>query len=270
MVTPTYDRPTTDRVAADAGAGAVLGSLMSGKLPASMVDSKLPVRYQQRSLVQQTRADLDWVDDKDLLLLTEKSPLAAGALSLFTGGGGQLFVNDYRKGFGFLGAAVGAFALATAVASPLAVLPLLGLCGTSSVLAWRQARAVNRYLASKRHEFEQQSSHPPALRLLAAMQASGPGQGQQRAAPPAADSEPPAPSVHQPLLDKLRKVATIHAANALSDSEFRARKIDILNDAASGIPRDDLDELLFALLPLMDEGILTDEDIEFIKELGES
>jgi hypothetical protein len=154
------------------------------------------------------------------------------------------------------------------------MLPVLGLCGVSSVLAWRKARSINRYLAAKRQEFDRGSPHPPAYRLLAAMNPAGAPQLQ--AAPvgtsgaPTPTTDPPPPSPHQPLLDRLRKLATIRAANALSDNEFRARKIDILSDAASGIARDDIDDLLYELLPLLHEGILYDEDIEFIKQLGDS
>ena len=244
-----------------------------------MGDSRLAVRYQGAGAVQRTREQLEWVEEDDLLLLQDKEPAAAGLLSLFTGGGGQLYVGDYRAGAGLTAAGLGTFVCAVAV-TPIAWLPLLGLGVASGIGAWRKARAINRYLAARRAHADVAAPHPPGYRLLAAMSAREPGPGHSGPAPsmPAtpgvpgpstpAPAGPPLPAAHQEAIDRLRKLAAIRAAGAIAEHEHRARKVDILSKVCDDLERDALDDLLYALLPLLQEGAIEDEDIDLVKQLG--
>jgi hypothetical protein len=76
------------------------------------------------------------------------------------------------------------------------------------------------------------------------------------------------PSRYRELVDKLRKLATLREAGVISELEHKERKIDLISDVASGLGRDEADDLLFDLLPLLQQGTITEEDIEFIKSLG--
>ncbi|MGE5185522.1 MAG: hypothetical protein ACM31C_25840, partial [Acidobacteriota bacterium] len=66
----------------------------------------------------------------------------------------------------------------------------------------------------------------------------------------------------------LRKLASLRKAGVIDDSEHRSRKIDVLSEAASAIPSAELEDLMFALLPLRTEGVLAGDDFEFMKQLG--
>lgn len=237
-----------------------------------MADSRLPVRYQGPSAVQRTRERLDWVSDDDLPLLQDRQSGLAGLLSLVTGGGGQLYVGDHRKGLGLTAAAAGSFLAAVSLTS-VAWAPFLAIGAISAIDAWRKARAINRHLAARRAEHVQAGPHPAAYRLLAAMSAADPTAARDAAAAgmappaaPAATAGPPSP--HRDLLDRLHKLATIRAAGAMAEHEHRARKIDLLSRACDGLDRDALDDLLYELLPLRDSGVITDEDIQLVKDLG--
>lgn len=234
-----------------------------------MGDSRLPVRYQGAPAVQRTREQLDWVEEDDLLLLQDKEPAAAGLLSLLTGGGGQIYVGDYRAGIGLTAAGLGTFVCAVAV-TPVAWLPLLGLGVASGIGAWRKARAINRYLAARRAHADLAAPQPPGYRLLAAMSAVEPGPVPRPGLPaPAGPPQPPSqPGAYQEILDRLRKLAAIRAAGAIAEHEHRSRKVDILSRACDDIGRDELDDLLYALLPLLQEGAMDDEDIDLVKQLG--
>lgn len=244
-----------------------------------MADSRLPVRYQGPSAVQRTRERLAWVSDDDLPLLQDRQSGLAGLLSLVTGGGGQLYVGDHRKGLGLTAAAAGSFLAAVSLTS-VAWAPFLAIGAISAIDAWRKARAINRHLAARRAEHVQAGPHPAAYRLLAAMSAADPAAARDAAAagmaPPApaapaaaaAPATAAAPSPHRELLERLHKLATIRAAGAMAEHEHRARKIDLLSRACDGLDRDALDDLLYELLPLRDSGVIADEDIQLVKDLG--
>lgn len=231
-----------------------------------MAGSQLPVL--SRRALDEVRSDIAWVDDADLGRLEEKSQLGAATLSLASGGGGHLYVGDYRRGLAMTAGQIGAAALGLAAGAAVAWLPFACLGIAGAVDAWRRARAQNRYLAARRHEYERNHPHPAAYRLLAAMSAADPTALRDAAAwqraggqAPAATPQPPP----HPLVERLRKVWALYQAGAISEAELRARKIELLERHASGIARDDLDDLLYVLLPLLGEGALDDEDIEFVK-----
>lgn len=235
-----------------------------------MADPRLPVPYRGPSAVQRTRQRLAWISDDDLPLLQDKQPGAAGLLSLLTGGGGQLYVGDHRKGIGLAVAAAGSFVAAVTLTS-LAWAPFLAIGSLSALDAWRKARAINRHLAARRAEHVQAGPHPAAYRLLAAMSAVDANAAREAAAvqqarPPQPSPRPPSP--HGALLGRLRKLATLRAAGAMAEHEHRGRKVDLLSRACDGLERDDVDDLLYELLPLRDQGIVTDEDIQLVKDLG--
>lgn len=232
-----------------------------------MSGSHLPVSYKGSTAVARARQEIDWVDERDLSSLEFKEPWAAGALSLFTGGGGQVYAGDHVRGLGLIAAAAGALALAAVLPGSVAALAYLAVGVPSSLSAWRKARAINRYLAARRDEYDQAQAHPPAYRLLAAMNQAG----ADPVPTPAAGTPmlPPAREpVHGPLAERLRKLLALAQSGVIDPTEHRGRKIDLLTEAASDLSRDDLDDLLFEMLPLRDQGVIDDEDLAFIKQLG--
>ncbi len=79
---------------------------------------------------------------------------------------------------------------------------------------------------------------------------------------------PTQPQPHDPLVDKLRKLIHLRDAKVISEVEHAERKVDLLTAAAAGASRDEIDELLFELLPLLREGTITEQDAEFLKSLA--
>ena len=61
--------------------------------------------------------------------------------------------------------------------------------------------------------------------------------------------------------------STLFRSKVISDHELRERKVDLLEEAAPE-NRDALDEMLFELLPLVDQGVLDQGDIDFLKQLA--
>ena len=76
------------------------------------------------------------------------------------------------------------------------------------------------------------------------------------------------PSLHQDLVDRLCKLAVMRQGGVIEEAEFRSRKVDLLSAVAGSLDRDQIDDLLFDLMPLFNEGILSREDIDFVKQLG--
>lgn len=236
-----------------------------------MPDQRL-ARFQS-SPVEIARAEVEWLDDEDAALIGAKDVASAVGLSLISGGGGHFYVGDNVTGLGLT-----VVALATLIAGPLLLPPALALVllvtilAGSSALAARKVKKVNRYVVL-RHQHEAAIAGHPAHKLLHAMQGAGvhpahPGPGPSAAAPAPAQAPAAADSGHDPLVDKLRKLIHLRDAQVISELELRDRKIDVLAAAATGLSRDELDELLFELLPLLREGTITDEDVEFIKSLA--
>jgi hypothetical protein len=214
--------------------------------------------------LERARAQLAWVDDDDLGELEVKSRPGAALLGFFTWGGGRLYLGDLPRGFALiilLAAWVGISPFFPAFLGPLLYMTI----GTASA-AWsyQGARAVNRFVATRTDLALRAGPDPSAYRLLAAAAAVDPG----LAVPPEIVARTaPATGPHAELIERLRKVMALRRAGVLHDTEVRDRKIDLLSAAAPGT-RAELDELLFALLPLGDEGVLDSEDFDFLKQLG--
>lgn len=235
----------------------------------------LPVAH---APVQSTRAALVWVGNDDLPLLEERSEAGTAALSLISGGGGHLYVGDLRRGFGLLGLQAGAIALAATVSFGWLAVVVTGV--GSAIASWRKARAINRYLAAVRQAHYSNSPYPPEYRLVAAMTAADPSAwraaaehkrlGQLGQASPPADpvGANPADPAHANIVLRLRKLAALRANQVLTDVELAGRKAESLESACGDLNADSLDDLLFALMPLVQEGILDEQDIEFVKRLG--
>jgi hypothetical protein len=196
--------------------------------------------------LERARAKIEWVDDDDLAEVGRKSRTGAALLGFLTWGGGRVYLGDVPRGLALIGALIGWSLLSgflPAVLGPLVYM----LVGTASA-AWsyRGARAMGHFVSTRTELLVRGATQvPPQL-------AAGP---------------PPATGAYAELIDRLRKVAQLGRAGVLHDAEVRDRKIDLLG-AAAPPSRAELDELLYALLPLGDEGVLDAEDFEFLKELG--
>lgn len=224
--------------------------------------------------LQRARERVPWVDDDDLREVERKSGFAAVALSFFTWGGGHLYVGDVKAG-GALIAALIAWIAASGALGPVAPAIFLVVSVLSSVWNVRKVQDVNRFVGTRNEVLLRHGADPTGYRLLHEAAAVN---------PVLAGALPPAPtplltagahpgmgaghaSPHAELAARLRKVASLRQAGIISDAELRGRKIDILSEAAP-TSADELDELLYALLPLSDEGVLDTDDFDFLKQLG--
>ncbi len=222
------------------------------------------------------RDKIPWIDDEDLREIEHRSVAGATALGLFTWGGGHLMAGEHAKGAGLIVALIGWVSLAGAtLPDPVGSLVYLAVGAVNAVFAYRKVRARNRFV-SLRHELSRADGPGPhAYRLLSAAAAVDPTAAQELARARAAGVLPPrppppapaGPTVATPLLDKLRKLAALRAAGVINETEHKDRKIDLLT-AAAPATRGELDDLLFELLPLADEGVLLPEDFEFLKQVG--
>lgn len=215
--------------------------------------------------VQQLRAKLTWVDDTDVRNIEDSNPGAAWLLSLCFGGGGQIYNGDTLRGVMLILASFGAL-IGVGLHGALTLVWLAVNIG-SSAHAFMQARAVNRYLAARaelqRHSAAQQAPHA-AYQLASAMIGAGVGAGGAAAVPPA-QAAPTGPVAD--LKSRLEKLAILHASGVISELEHRERRLDMLSEWTN-LSNDTVDELLFELLPLIRSGMLTQEDVDFIKSLG--
>jgi hypothetical protein len=216
--------------------------------------------------LEQARQAVGWLDDDDLRETERKSRAGAGLLGFFTWGGGRLYLGDIPRG-------VGGIALLVAWSVVAGVLPaavgslgfvLAGLAGAA--WSYRDAKCINRFVAI-RDELQLRAGPPPsAYRLLAAAAAVDPGLA--HAVPPSVLQAPATASgPHAPLLERLRKLAALRTAGVITEPELQERKLELLEQAAPASTAE-LDELMFALLPLRDEGVLLPEDFELLKQLG--
>lgn len=224
------------------------------------------------------RDDLTWVADADLRTLEQKDTNAAWALSMFFGGGGQLYTGQY---------AVGAGLIAADIALLYFFWPLyFALGAVSSVFAFKNARAINRYLAARDAQQGSDGPNPAEYRLLAAMTAADPrarlDAAQMQAHGLMAGAAAPADKgvgkgVGESLIvagidvgaikTRLSQLAALRQNSVVSAEEHRERRIDAL-DVLKGLSRDEMDEVLFQLIPLINEGYLSQEDITFLKQMG--
>lgn len=224
--------------------------------------------------LQRARERVPWVDDDDLREVERKSGVAAAALSFFTWGGGHLYVGDVKSGAALIAALI-AWVAASNVLGPVAPAIYFVVAVLSSVWSVRKVQDVNRFVGTRNEVLLRQGADASGYRLLHEAAAVN---------PVLAGALPPAPvplltagahpgmvagyaTPHAELAARLRKVASLRHAGIISDAELRGRKIDILSEAAPA-SADELDELLYALLPLSDEGVLDTDDFDFLKQLG--
>ncbi len=217
--------------------------------------------------VQRLRAELTWIDDSDLRSIEESNPGAAWALSLAFGGGGQIYNGDLGRGIALVGAWIGSIVLASVIFDGL-LFGTLALMIGSSVHAFRQARAVNRYMIARAEEQRQSASHP-SYQLLAAMAQPGgygPPASGLNSAPAANTSAQPSDLPGEARL-RLEKLVVLQASGVIDAAEHQERRIEILTELVHR-HGDRIDDILFELLPLIQKGTLTRDDVDFIKRLG--
>ncbi len=219
-----------------------------------------PPRRKTALDLDRARKQLTWVDEDDLDELEPRSTLGATLLGLFTWGGGRFMVGDRRGGALGLAALVGWIALSPVV--PAAIGAAVYWAGGAAFAYWAHdsSRRVHRFDAIRTQLALQAGPPPDAYRLLAAASAVDPSLASALPAPP----DPPAPGPHADLVAQLRRLAALHHAGVLDDGELADRKLDLFSTAAP-TSRAELDDLLFALLPLRDDGIVSDEDVAFLK-----
>jgi hypothetical protein len=230
------------------------------------------------AVVREARDAIPWVADHRLEEVEPRSPWAAALLSLFTWGGGHLMAYDKKRGFAFLFALL-AFSVLVSNLSflPGALVSLVYLAAgaVAAVDAYRRADAVTRYFrarAEQRLSGQVDLSH---YRLLASAAAVDPRLAGSVPMLAAHLSPPPAPTgvriASQPdsrrfgaVVAQLRKLCALRNAGVITDVELASRKVDLF---ASVAPEDraTLDQLLYELLPLAEEGVLDAADFEFIK-----
>jgi hypothetical protein len=223
--------------------------------------------------LERARAGVSWVDDDDLDDIERKSPTASALLSLVTWGGGQMYTYARWRGAAMITGMLGAIMVLAGVL-PEAI-PLLVVGGSlgSAVDAARRARKINRYAKVRSQLALTASGDPAHYRLLASAAAVAPNQlggavpALAATLPPPALPAPTASGKHAALIERLQKISTLNRSKVISDHELRERKVDLLEEAAPET-RDALDEMLFELLPLVDQGVLDQADIDFLKQLA--
>ena len=244
-------------------------------------DSRLPgLRPRTTADLQRAREQIPWVEDDDLRSVEYKSLASAGALSFFTWGGGHLYVGKPLQGFSLLAALLTFATLVPSGSLATAIYFVVSLATT--FLSVRNAKDLNRFVAIRNEVALLQGPDPSAYRLLTAAAMADPSlaaalpagtkragtetggeSGKTEATEPAS---PPAPR-YAALLERLRKLVALHRAGVLTDVELHDRKLDLLQDAAPAT-REELDDLLYELLPLAGEAVLDEDDFEFLKQVG--
>ncbi len=230
--------------------------------------------------VRELREDIAWIDDKDLRTLQEKDGGAAWALSMFFGGGGQIYNHQYLIGAGL-------------IAADLVLLwlwwPLYFVLGAaSSVMSVRSAKQINRYVAARNETQRSDGPSPGEYRLLSAMTAADPRArydaakmaamgvsptAQGHGAPAQAPVGGPAPTQMVAGVDlgtirtRLQQLATLRQSGVIDDDEYRERRIDALG-VLQGLERDEMDQVLFHLIDMIDGGYMSREDVDFLKRMG--
>lgn len=224
--------------------------------------------------LQQAREKIPWVDDDDLRDLERKSAPGTAALGFMTWGGGHLYLGEVLKGGGLLAGLVAWLSVGDFLPYGLGTLGYLLAGSVSAVLCWRKTRALNRFVAVRNEVLLAHGPDPAGLRLLAAAAAVDPTalselERAQKYLPHRATTEPaqPPPMKYPELTERLRKLAALRAARVIDENEYGERKVDLLA-AHPPATRPELDDLLFELLPLVNEAILSAEDLEFVKRIG--
>ena len=216
--------------------------------------------------LERARDSVEWVANDDLRDLESKSTPGATMLGLFTWGGSHMYVGDMRVGLAGLTALIAWVAAANMVPTGVGAAGYWVVGAISAVWSYKRSRAVNKFVSIRNELTLRQGPDPATYRLLAAAAIANPA---LLPAMPALPGPAPISAAHAALRDQLRKLLALHRAGVLHEAEHRDRKVDLLTDAAPAT-RAEMDDLLYALLPLADEGAMTGEDFEFLKLLGAS
>ncbi len=211
--------------------------------------------------LERDREDIAWVDDRDLSEVESKSRLGAAILGFFTWGGGRLYVGDVGKGVAAVGALFGWVALSSVL--PAALGPLVYAAGGTIGALWANegARRLNRFVTTRSALQLREGAGPAGYRLLASAATVDPSLAQSV---PVFGAGPTGP--HASTVDRLRKLSALHQAGVINEAELRDRKVDLFTELSASSP--DVDELMYALLPLRQEGVLVTEDFEFLKQVA--
>lgn len=222
------------------------------------------MRVRTHADLERTRSEIAWIADDDLDELESKSGIGAALLGFFTWGGGRLMAGDLKRGIGLILGLVGWISVAPVLPSVLGPLVYMMIGAGSAAWSYNGVRAVNRFVATRTDLALRAGPDPSAYRLLAAAAAFDPSLA---GSVPALTFAPAPSGPHAALIDRLRKLAALRRASVINETELRDRKIDILGEAAAATPAA-LEDLLHALLPLRDEGVLTQDDFDFLKQVG--
>lgn len=212
--------------------------------------------------LQRARKDVAWIEDDDLPEVESKSRVGAALLGFFTWGGGRIYVGDLGRGLAAIGALVGWAALSSVLPAALGPLVFTAAGTVGALWAFDGAKRVNRFVATRDELHLREGAGPAAYRLLAGAAAADPSLA---SALPAFGT--PATGAHADTVDRLRKLAALHHAGVINEAELRERKIDLFTSLGVASAAE-LDDLLFALLPLRHEGVLDDDDFEFLKQVA--
>lgn len=235
-------------------------------LPAVTDERSNPVALAHRSAtaeLKNSRSRLTWIADEDLTTLRFRHPTLAAVLSFFLGGGGQIYTGDTRMGIILMMASIFAFASAVAIDFPPFLWMFLGTI--SGILAFKKAQAINRYLdACQAHDRAMSSGQ---VRQLALTQAPLPLDPHQ---PGITDAYRPVPGAtqtrNQRIGARLQKISTLHSSGVIDDGEYQERKFEVLSELR-GLSKADLEDALYEFLPLIEHGVLSRSDIDFVKQL---
>jgi len=235
-------------------------------LPAVTDERNNPTALAHRSAtaeLRNSRSRLTWIADEDLATLRFRHPTLAALLSFFFGGGGQIYTGDTRMGILLMMASLFAFASAVAIDFPPFLWMFLG--AISGILAFKKAQAINRYLdACQAHDRAISSDR---VRSLALHQAPLPLDPHQ---PGITDAYRPVPGVtasrYTRIGARLQKISTLHTSGVIDEGEYQERKFEVLSELR-GSSKTDIEDALYEFLPLIEHGIISRSDIDFVKKL---
>ena len=184
--------------------------------------------------------------DIDLDTAKEKSQAIAVGLSLLWTGAGHIYIGRESEGKGVILAVVYFVLAAMTVASggilAIAFLPfwIWGIYDAD-----KSANKYNDELkkARENRQAEQEKAEAEAERIR---------------------NETTAAS---DFVEQIEKVSKLHSANFLSEAEYKAKKKDLILSLLDKKPQGDVMDFFAALVPSIEKGYLTEEEVEQIKKL---
>lgn len=222
-------------------------------------------------MVRSSRRELTWVEDDKIDKLVYREPAVAVGFGVVSGGGGYLYTGDFAKGAAGIGAMVLAVGLAAVLPIGLGILPIAAVAGWGGFGGFKRAKAINRYIANNLHTNLALTHTSGTQNLLGAMDPSSARNPKPLGSAPFTGAAGIVTSggEHAELREQLSKLASIRAAGVIDENEHQSRKIDLLSEHGTGLDPRATEAFLFELLPLLDAGILNEEDLQFAKDLGQ-